>query len=67
MNEREAIVAWLREAASQCDCFARSAGECACGAWFQEPGERSFKQVYVEDIAEAIERGDHLKGQTDDR
>jgi len=27
------IVAFIREDAGLCDCFARSEGECACGAW----------------------------------
>lgn len=61
-TERERVVAWLRKTAHQCDCAAREARDCACGGWDQEPDERSFKQVYVEDIADAIERGDHMKG-----
>ena len=27
------IVAWLREEAKLCNCYARSSSECACGAW----------------------------------
>lgn len=64
LTERERqIVAWLREDAQRCNCFAREEGECACGAWSSEPGERSYKTVYEEDIADAIERGEHMKGQ----
>ncbi len=59
--EREAIVYWLRTEAQLCDCFAREDGECACGAWDTEVGERSYKRVYIEDIADAIEGGEHLK------
>jgi hypothetical protein len=58
--EREAIVAWLRAEAQLCDCFAREDGECACGAWDTEVGERSYKRVYIEDIADAIEARAHL-------
>ena len=60
-QERAAIVAWMRADAQLCDCLAREEGECACGAWDSEPGERSYKRAYIEDIADAIERGDHLK------
>jgi hypothetical protein len=59
--EREAIVYWLRCDAQLCDCAARAGSECACGAWDSEPGERSYKRVYIEDIADAIENGEHLK------
>lgn len=59
--ERDAIVYWLRTEAQLCDCFAREDGECACGAWATEPGERSYKRVYIEDIADAIEGREHLK------
>ena len=58
--EREAIVYWLRAEAQLCDCFAREDGECACGAWDTELGERSYKRVYIEDIADAIEGGEYL-------
>ena len=53
--ERAAIVASLRADAERCDCAARSDNECTCGAW------DGFKRVYVTDIADAIERGDHSK------
>jgi hypothetical protein len=59
--ERARLVAWLRAEAQLCDCFARSSGECACGAWDAEPGERSYKRVSVEDLADAIERGEYWK------
>lgn len=58
--ERAAVVAWLRREAQLCDCHAYEEGECACGAWGSEPGERSYKRGYVEDYADAIERGEHL-------
>lgn len=64
--ERQAIVAWLRDDAQRCNCFAHNEGECGCGAWLTEPGERSFKTAYVEDMADAIERGAHLEGQEHD-
>ena len=58
-DERQAaIVAALRDDAQRCDCFARSEGECACGAWDTEPGERSYKRKGVEDIADWIESGE---------
>jgi hypothetical protein len=53
-----AIVEWLRSEAQLCDCFARSSTECACGAWDNEPAERSYKTAYVEDIADAIAAGE---------
>jgi hypothetical protein len=59
--ERAAVVVWLRAEAQMCDCAAREDSECACGAWDTEPGERSYKRVYIEDIADAIEGGEHLK------
>ena len=59
MNERDKIIAWLRAEAQLCDCHAREEGECACGAWDSEPGERSYKTAYIEDLADAIERGEH--------
>lgn len=55
--EREAtaaIVAYLRDDNGRCDCSARSAGECACGAW------DDYKQLPLEVIADRIERGEHL-------
>ena len=59
--EREAIVAWLRAEAQLCDCAALEDSECACGAWGGEVGERTYKRAYIEDIADAIERGEPLK------
>lgn len=53
-SEREAIVAWLRSEAGQCDCFARELNDCACGAWGDD------KLMSCADMADAIERGDHL-------
>ena len=44
-DERAAVVVWLRSEAQLCDCHAREAGECACGAWDSEPGQRSYKRV----------------------
>lgn len=61
-QERAKVVAWLRSEAKLCDCFAHDPGECACGAWDSELGERSYKRANVEDLADAIERGDHLDG-----
>jgi hypothetical protein len=59
LDERQAaIVAALRDDAQRCDCFALSEGECACGAWDAEPGERSYKRKGVEDIADWIESGE---------
>lgn len=60
-EERAAIVAWLRAEAQLCDCHAFNEGECACGAWDSEPGERSYKTGYYEDIADAIENGEHRR------
>lgn len=59
-EETRRIVEWLRAEARLCDCFARSSGECGCGAW------DDYKMVPVERIADAIERGDHLKDKPDD-
>ena len=56
-EERAAVVAWLREENGLCDCFAREEGECACGVWYDSDKEWPLSQV-----ADAIERGDHLKG-----
>jgi hypothetical protein len=67
MSEREQIVAWLRAEAKLCDCHAHSASECVCGAWDGLLDERSFKRVYVEDVADAIERGDYRGTLTHDR
>ena len=49
-----AIVAWLRSDNGLCDCAARSAGECGCGAW------DDYKTRPLLGIADDIERGDHL-------
>lgn len=54
-SERAAIVAWLRKDNGQCDCHARAATECACGAW------DDYKTRSLLDIASDIERGDHVK------
>jgi hypothetical protein len=59
-QERAAVVAWLRSEAQLCDCYAYEEGECACGAWGTQPGERSYKTASVEDLADAIEAGAHL-------
>lgn len=56
-NERAAVVAWLRAEARLCDCFARSSGECGCGAWDDD------KRMSVATLADAIERGDHREKQ----
>ena len=50
--ERE-IVAWLRAENGTCDCFARSEGECACGAW------DDYKTKPLCNIADAIEQGQY--------
>lgn len=55
------VVEWLRREAQLCDCFACDDNECACGARLSEYGERSYKTGYVEDYADAIERGEHRK------
>jgi hypothetical protein len=55
--ERAAIVAWLRDDATKCDCFAHSEGECACGAW------SDYKRVLETDIADRLECGEHLAAQ----
>lgn len=52
-HERAQIVAWLRKENGLCDCFARSEGECACGAW------DDYKTVPLERIWAAIEAGEH--------
>ncbi len=52
-----AIVAWLRDDAAKCDCFAHSEGECACGAW------SDYKRVLETDIADRLECGEHLAAQ----
>lgn len=64
MSEREQIVAWLREQAQLCDCFAHGPNECACGAWWGD-NERTEKTMQIEDIADAIERGDFIKDKND--
>lgn len=48
----ERIVAWLRKENGLCDCNARSAGECGCGAW------DDYKQWPLERTADAIEGGE---------
>lgn len=48
----ERIVAWLRKENSLCDCYARSEGECGCGAW------DDYKQWPLERTADAIEAGE---------
>jgi hypothetical protein len=49
--DRAGIVAWLRKENGLCDCFARSSGECGCGAW------DDYKTEPLLDIADAIESG----------
>ena len=56
-HERERIVAWLRAENGLCDCFARSEGECACGAW------DDYKRVPLCDLADAIEQGQYRSAQ----
>ena len=58
VQEREAIVAWLRADNSRCDCFARSEGECACGGW------DGYKSRPLIQIADDIEAGAHHGGVT---
>lgn len=55
LDERALIVAWLREDAKQCDCFARGEGECTCGAWWDN------KESNVLNLAGLIEAGEHMK------
>ncbi len=54
LDERAAIVAWLRAEAILCDCHAREADECACGAWHDS------KMVDIAIIADRVERGEHI-------
>ena len=53
--EREAIIAWLRSENGRCDCFAYDDSECACG------GRDEYKTWPLEQTAERIEAGEHLK------
>ena len=64
-QEREAVVAWLRKRARECDCAARSEGECACWGYDADPSfdVPSHKDGNYDQIANAIERGEHLKGE----
>ena len=42
------VVEWLRMENGQCDCFARSETECACGAWDDYktwPLERTAQEI----------------------
>jgi hypothetical protein len=55
MEERAAIVAWLRKENGRCDCFAYDDNECACG------GRDEYKTWPLEQTANAIEAGEHLK------
>lgn len=55
LTEREAVIAWLKRENGLCDCFARSEGECGCGAW------QDYKTVPLERIWDALEAGEHLK------
>lgn len=52
-QEREAIVAWLKRENGLCDCYARSEGECGCGAW------DDYKQWPLERVWETIKSGQH--------
>lgn len=47
------IVAGLKSENGQCDCSARSEGECACGAW------DDYKTWPLERVWEWIERGEY--------
>jgi len=49
--QAEEIAKWLERDASQCDCFAREANECACGAW------DDYKRVSPRDLAQALRSG----------
>ena len=60
--ERAKVVAWLRNEAQTCDCFAYDESECACGAWDSEPGERSYKRANIEDLADKLEALAHHEG-----
>ena len=44
------VVEWLGSENGQCDCFARTATECACGAW------DDYKKWPLERTAEEITR-----------
>ena len=42
------VVEWLNREIGQCDCFARSETECACGAWDDYktwPLERTAQEI----------------------
>ncbi|PXW76004.1 hypothetical protein C7451_106168 [Blastomonas natatoria] len=64
MNEREAIVAWLRNKSQNAHKLA--ADETA-------NGDQEFAAIYIHgsaayaNAADEIERGDHLKGKSDER
>jgi hypothetical protein len=52
-RERGKVVAWIKAENELCDCYAHSAGECACGAWY---GNKSWP---FDRFADAIETGAH--------
>lgn len=55
LEERAAIVAWLRKENGRCDCFAYDDNECACG------GRDEYKTWPLQHTADRIEAGEHLK------
>ena len=52
-DELARVVAWLRQEAELCDCFARSASECACGAW------DDYKRIDPRELADRLARHEH--------
>lgn len=64
-TEREAIVAWLRERADdRKHWIARLILRFRC-AWITFRQPHAMCSAALHHAADAIERGDHLKGQTD--
>ena len=50
--ERERLIALIEADAKTCDCFARSDGECACGAW------DDYKQVSLARVIDILKESE---------
>lgn len=63
-SEREAIVAWLRDEAHHCQDRAWAAAKFGN---FENAAEQQSWAKHCELLANAVARGDHLKGKSDER
>lgn len=64
MTEREAIVAWLR---GEAEWHCKQSIQLAKYTGFRDAAQHEDRSKFLANLADAIERGDHIKETEDDQ